>query len=154
MFVRQLEMGKSELKGVTMGLLVTLNKLWVPGTLEMWGRRACDWQAYSRENASEEDDSVQVVRKFIDMQDPDIAIVAVIAWREVQEAGVMKGWEEGNKSVQLVSQACRTVLGEFDGKLDRLSSFLKLCKLGSILVEVVKTQLKYELEILDINTFT
>ena len=118
------------------------------------GRRACDWQAYSRENVSEEDDSVQVVRKFIDMQDPDIAIVAMIAWREVQEAGVMKGWEEGNKSVQLVSQAWRTVLGEFDGNLDRLSSFLKLCKLGSILVEVVKTQLKCELEILDINTFT
>ena len=90
----------------------------------------------------------------MDMQDPDFAIVAMIAWREVQEAGVMKGWEEGNKSVQLVSQACRTVLGEFDGKLDRLSSFLKLCKLGSILVEVVKTQLKCELEILDINTFT
>ena len=88
----------------------------------------------------------------------DIAIVAVIAWREVQEAGVMKGWEEGdlskNKSVQLVSQACRTVLGEFDGKLDRLSSFLKLCQLGSILVEVENTQLKCELEILDINTFT
>ena len=84
------------------------------------GRRACDWQAYSRENVSEEDDSVQVVRKFIDMQDPDIAIVAMIAWREVQEAGVMKGWEEGdmskNKSVQLVSQAWKAVqVGEHSG---------------------------------------
>ena len=39
-FVRQLEMGKSELKGVTMGVLATLNKLWVPGTLEMWGEES------------------------------------------------------------------------------------------------------------------
>ena len=61
-----------------------------------------------------------MVRKFIDMQDPDIAIVAMIAWREVQEAGVMKGWEEGdmskNKSVQLVSQAWKAVqVGEHSG---------------------------------------
>ena len=93
------------------------------GSQEHWrcgGRRACDWQAYSRENVSEEDDSVQVVRKFIDMQDPDIAIVAMIAWREVQEAGVIKGWEVGdmskNKSVQLVSQAWKAVqVGEHSG---------------------------------------
>ena len=54
------------------------------------------------------------------MQDPDIAIVAMIAWREVQEAGVIKGWEVGdmskNKSVQLVSQAWKAVqVGEHSG---------------------------------------
>ena len=39
-FLRQLEMGESELKGVTMGVLFPLNKLWVPETLEMWGEES------------------------------------------------------------------------------------------------------------------
>ena len=59
----------------------------------------------------------------MDIQVPDLKIVTLIAWSEVQEAGGVEGvvGERGrkrklkgdlanNKSMQLVSQAWRTVL--------------------------------------------
>ena len=48
-FIRQEEIGESELKVVTMGMLATLHMMWSQDK-ELWrcgGRRACGWQAYS-----------------------------------------------------------------------------------------------------------
>ena len=57
--------------------------------------------------------------------------------------------------MQLVSQAWRTILGYYDGKLHSLGCLVQLCKLlGAVLAKVVRSQFKGELEILDRNTFT
>ena len=113
----------------------------------------------------DEVDSVGLVRMIMDMQEPDME---VIAWSEVEEAGMMEcvvgqrggkrrleGDLSNNRSMQLVSQAWRTILGHYDGKLHSPGSLLHLCKLlGGMLAKVVRSQFKGELEILDRNTFT
>ena len=70
----------------------------------------------------DEVDSVVLVRMVMDMQEPDLEVVAMIAWSEVKEAGMMESvvGERGGKSrldgdmanirsMQLVSQAWRTI---------------------------------------------
>ena len=70
----------------------------------------------------DEVDSVVLVRMVMDMQEPDLGVVAMIAWSEEKEAGMMESvvGERGGKSrldgdmadirsMQLVSQAWRTI---------------------------------------------
>lgn len=70
----------------------------------------------------DEVDSVVLVRMVMDMQEPDLEVVAMIAWSEEKEAGMMESvvGERGGKSrldgdmanirsMQLVSQAWRTI---------------------------------------------
>ena len=70
----------------------------------------------------DEVDSVVLVRMVMDMQEPDLEVVAMIAWSELKEAGMMESvvGERGGKSrldgdmanirsMQLVSQAWRTI---------------------------------------------
>merc|ERR1719318_680940 len=67
----------------------------------------------------------------------------------------LEGDMSNNRSMQLVSQAWRTILGFYDGKLHSLGCLVQLCKLlGGVLGKVVRSQFKGELEILDRNTFT
>ena len=70
----------------------------------------------------DEVDSVVLVRMVMDMQEPDLEVVAMIAWSEEKEAGMIESvvGERGGKSrldgdmanirsMQLVSQAWRTI---------------------------------------------
>ena len=244
--IKQLEMGETVLKGVTMKVLAKLHEVWCLGTLEMWGEESM-WVArvikllvFSEEldtlerdvikdglmaliksimtigeheeemiilsshilpvwqevvqagkmdklghdmrhvlsslvsrgmfvkEVIDEVDSVGLVRMIMDMQEPDMEVVAMIAWSEVEEAGMMEcvvgqrggkrrleGDLSNTRSMQLVSQAWRTILGHYDGKLHSPGSLVQLCKLlGGMLAKVVRSQFKGELEILDRNTFT
>ena len=244
--IKQLEMGETVLKGVTMKVLAKLHEVWCLGTLEMWGEESMwvarvikllvfseeldtlerdvikdglmaliksimtigeheeemiilsshilpVWQevvqagkmdklghdmrnvlsslvsrGMSVKEVIDEVDSVGLVRMIMDMQEPDMEVVAMIAWSEVEEAGMMEcvvgqrggkrrleGDLSNTRSMQLVSQAWRTILGHYDGKLHSPGSLVQLCKLlGGMLAKVVRSQFKGELEILDRNTFT
>ena len=244
--IKQLEMGETVLKGVTMKVLAKLHEVWCLGTLEMWGEESLwvarvikllvfseeldtlerdvikdglmaliksimtigeheeemiilsshilpVWQevvqagkmdklghdmrhvlsslvsrGMSVKEVIDEVDSVGLVRMIMDMQEPDMEVVAMIAWSEVEEAGMMEcvvgqrggkrrleGDLSNTRSMQLVSQAWRTILGHYDGKLHSPGSLVQLCKLlGGMLAKVVRSQFKGELEILDRNTFT
>ena len=244
--IKQLEMGETVLKGVTMKVLAKLHEVWCLGTLEMWGEESMWvarvikllvfteeldtlerdvikdglmaliksimtigeheeemiilsshilplWQevvqagkmdklghdmrhvlsslvsrGMSVKEVIDEVDSVGLVRMIMDMQEPDMEVVAMIAWSEVEEAGMMEcvvgqrggkrrleGDLSNTRSMQLVSQAWRTILGHYDGKLHSPGSLVQLCKLlGGMLAKVVRSQFKGELEILDRNTFT
>ena len=244
--IKQLEMGETVLKGVTMKVLAKLHEVWCLGTLEMWGEESMwvarvikllvfseeldtlerdvikdglmaliksimtigeheeemiilsshilpVWQevvqagkmdklghdmrhvlsslvsrGMSVKEVIDEVDSVGLVRMIMDMQEPDMEVVAMIAWSEVEEAGMMEcvvgqrggkrrleGDLSNTRSMQLVSQAWRTILGHYDGKLHSPGSLVQLRKLlGGMLAKVVRSQFKGELEILDRNTFT
>lgn len=244
--IKQLEMGETVLKGVTMKVLAKLHEVWCLGTLEMWGEESMwvarvikllvfseeldtlerdvikdglmaliksimtigeheeemiilsshilpVWQevvqagkmdklghdmrhvlsslvsrGMSVKEVIDEVDSVGLVRMIMDMQEPDMEVVAMIAWSEVEEAGMMEcvvgqrggkrrleGDLSNTRSMQLVSQAWRTILGHYDGKLHSPGSLVQLFKLlGGMLAKVVRSQFKGELEILDRNTFT
>ena len=67
------------------------------------------------------------------MKAPDMEVVAMVAWSEVEEAGMMESvvGERGGKrrlegdmsnkrSMQLLSQGWRTILGYYDSKLHSL----------------------------------
>jgi hypothetical protein len=106
----------------------------------------------------DEVDSVGLVRMIMDTQEPDMEVVAMIAWSEVEEAGMMEcvvgqrggkrrleGDLSNTRSMQLVSQAWRTILGHYDGKLHSPGSLVQLCKLlGGMLAKVVRSQFKGE----------
>ena len=165
---KQLEMGETVLKGVTMKVLAKLHEVWCLGTLEMWGEESMwvarvikllvfseeldtlerdvikdglmaliksimtigeheeemiilsshilpVWQevvqagkmdklghdmrhvlsslvsrGMSVKEVIDEVDSVGLVRMIMDMQEPDMEVVAMIAWSEVEEAGMME----------------------------------------------------------------
>lgn len=244
--IKQLEMGETVLKGVTMKVLAKLHEVWCLGTLEMWGEESMwvarvikllvfseeldtlerdvikdglmaliksimtigeheeemiilsshilpVWQevvqagkmdklghdmrhvlsslvsrGMSVKEVIDEVDSVGLVRMIMDMQEPDMEVVAMIAWSEVEEAGMMEcvvgqrggkrrleGDFSNTRSMQLISQAWRTILGHYNGKLHSPGSLVQLCKLlRGMLAKVVRSQFKGELEILDRNTFT
>ena len=73
-------------------------------------------------------DIENTVREILGMKNPDLELVAKIAWNEVLESGMLLSGERGgkrklegdmnNRSMHLASSAWRLVLGYFDGKLD------------------------------------
>ena len=103
-----------------------------------------------KEVMHEVDDSVGLVRMMA-MQEPDMEDVAMTAWSEVEEAGMiecaggkggkrrLEGDKSNNRSMQLVSQAWRTILGH-DGKLNSLGCPAQLCKQGSTKVKLSNIQ--------------